>query len=112
MVYKFRTPSYFSHAVLLSETFMSLITFERNKRGGLSGRVTWESFLEALGERFGWILARVSEPASFRAFIQISEPSASKKLELEPWKIGLPSHFLPKAFLINALLNFVKPLSS
>ena len=31
----------------------------RNERRGLSGRVTWESFLEALGERFGWVLARV-----------------------------------------------------
>ncbi len=47
---------------------------------GLSGRVTWEDFLEVLGERFGWVLARVFEPASFRAFIQISEPSASKNL--------------------------------
>ena len=26
---------------------------------GLSGRVTWENFLEELGERFGWVLAQV-----------------------------------------------------
>ena len=54
--------------------------FVEMRGGGLSGRVTWENFLEALGERFGWVLARVSELASFRAFIQTSKPSASKNL--------------------------------
>ena len=44
---------------------MSLITFGRNERAGLSGRVTWESFLEALGECFGWILVRVFERSEF-----------------------------------------------
>ena len=45
---------------------------------GLSERVTWENFLEALGERFGWVLVSLSERSEFDTFIQISEPSASK----------------------------------
>ena len=44
---------------------MSLIKFGRNERVGLSGRVTWESFLEALGERFGWGLVRVFDQREF-----------------------------------------------
>ncbi len=44
---------------------MSLRTFGRNERGELSGRVTWESFLEALDERFGWGLVRVFEQSEF-----------------------------------------------
>ena len=32
---------------------------------GLSERVTWENFLEALGKHFGWVLAQLSELASF-----------------------------------------------
>ena len=62
---KLKLTLYFSHATLLSGTFMSSITFGRNERGELSGRVTWESFLEALGERFGWLLVRVSERSEF-----------------------------------------------
>ena len=51
---------------------------------GLSVRVTWENFLEALGERFGWVLCECLSPASFRTFIQISDPSASKNLNRNP----------------------------
>ena len=65
MAYKLKLSLYFSPAVLFSGTFISLVTFGRNERGGLSGRVTWESFLEALGECFGWILVRVSERSEF-----------------------------------------------
>ena len=46
---------------------------------GLSGRVTWENFLEALGERFGWVLVALSELASL--------PRSSKKVSLVPQKI-------------------------
>ncbi len=65
MAYKFKIPSYFSQAALLSGAFMGLITFGRNERGELSGRVTWKNFLEALGKCFGWILVRVSERSEF-----------------------------------------------
>ena len=43
-----------------------------------------ENFLEALGERFGWILVPLPERSEFGTFIQISEPSASKKLKRNP----------------------------
>ena len=46
----------------------------------LSGRVTWENFLEALGERFGWVLVSLFDQREFDTFIQKSEPSASKNL--------------------------------
>ncbi len=36
-----------------------------NERCCLSERVTWEYFLEALGECFGWPLAHVSEQSEF-----------------------------------------------
>ena len=52
--------------------------------GGLSVMVTWEDFLEALGEPFWMDFVPLSEQSEFGTFIQISEPSASKNLNRNP----------------------------
>ena len=49
----------------MSGMFMRSIMLVRNEWRGLSGRVTWESFLEALGECFGWFLVRVFDQREF-----------------------------------------------
>ena len=41
----------------MSWMFMSSITFVKMRERVAWKRVTWENFLEALGERFGWVLA-------------------------------------------------------
>ena len=49
----------------MSVVFIRSIMLVRNERRELSGRVTWESFLEALGECFGWFLVRVFDQREF-----------------------------------------------
>ena len=55
MACEFEMALYFSPGCFIVRNVYELNNVGRNERGGLSGRVTWESFLEALGERFGWI---------------------------------------------------------